>query len=208
MKINLNGSTIKGQKKIICAIINLCLRRRCLVGSFLCKYFPLRKYFYSFNSMQLRRFLSQSEKNYFRLSRLLVNVGSQALRETFDKIHSPEGLETVLVTPPALCELESVQKKKILKQLQWKNLYPDVKTSVSSENFDITLLTVLLRTTCGLTPSATGWDELPSPTDICLVRLISLASYTTEIQGMLTLLKRRLTMRHLIIPGCTSAMRW
>lgn len=95
-----------------------------------------------------------------------MSVGSQALRETFDKIHSPEDLETVLATPPVLRKLEPLRKKKILKQSQWRQLYPDDTTSVSSENFDITLLTVLLRTICGLTPPATGWDELPSPTNL------------------------------------------
>ena len=104
--------------------------------------------------------------NYFRLCRLLTDVGSQALRETFDKICPPEGLAKVLATPLVIRKLKSLQKKKILKQSQWKKLYPVVKTSVSSKNFDITLLIVLLRNICGLTPPAAGWDALPSPTDL------------------------------------------
>ena len=37
---------------------------------------------------------------------------------------------------------------------------------MSSENFDIALLMVLLRNICDLTPPATGWDALPSPEDL------------------------------------------
>ena len=103
--------------------------------------------------------------NYARLCRLLVGVGSQVLRERFDKIHPPGGLDTVLATPPALPKLKSLQKKKVLNPLQWDKLYPVIKSSVSSKNFDITLLMVLLRSICGLTPPATGWDALPLPTD-------------------------------------------
>ena len=87
--------------------------------------------------------------NYARLCRLLVDFGSQALRERFDIIHPPGGLETVLATPPALPQLQYLQVKKILNPFQWDKLYPAIKSSVSSKNFDITLLMVLLRNICG-----------------------------------------------------------
>ena len=109
---------------------------------------------------------SKETTNYARLCRLIVGVGSQVLRDTFDNIHPPGGLDTVLATPPALPKLQSLQKKKVLNPLQWDKLYPFIKSSVSSKNFDITLLMVLLRNICGLTPPATGWDKLPLPTDL------------------------------------------
>ena len=105
--------------------------------------------------------------NYARLCRLLVSVGCQVLRETFDRIHPPGGLDTVLATPPALPKLQSLKKKKVLNLLQWDRPYPVIKSSVSSKNFDITLPMVMLRSICGLTPPATGWDALPLPTDCC-----------------------------------------
>ena len=95
-----------------------------------------------------------------------MDGGSQVLREKFDRIHPPEGLHTVLATAPALPKLQTLQKKKVLNPLQWDKLYPVMKSSVSSKNFDITLLMVLLRNICGLTPPASGWDSLPSPTDL------------------------------------------
>ena len=103
--------------------------------------------------------------NYARLCRLLVDVGSQALRDTFDGIHPPAGLHGVLARYPEHSTLQSLRKKKILNPTQWGKLYPTVASSVSSASFDITLLMVLLRNICGLHPPSTGWDSLPLPTD-------------------------------------------
>ena len=104
--------------------------------------------------------------NYARLCRLLVDVGSMVLRETFDKTRPPGGLDTVLGSPSVSATLQSLRRKKILNPLQWSKLYPAIKSSVSSEKFDTSLLIVLLRSICGLTPPATGWDNLPLPTDL------------------------------------------
>ena len=109
---------------------------------------------------------SKENTNYARLCRLLVDVGSQVLKEIFNKICPPGGLDIVLASPSVYATLQSLRDKKILNSLQWSKLYPAIKSSVTSENFDITLLMVLLRNICGLTPPATGWDNLPSPTDL------------------------------------------
>ena len=101
--------------------------------------------------------------NYARLCRLLVDVGSQVLRSTFDKIHPPATLHTVLgSTSVHYATLQSLYKgrKKVLNPTQWGKLYP-THSPVSSAAFDITLLTVLLRNICGLGPPANGWDRLP-----------------------------------------------
>ena len=106
--------------------------------------------------------------NYARLCRLLVDVGSQALRDTFDRIHPPAGLHLVLAPgTPAHGTLQSLRKKRILNPTQLGNLYPTIPTSVSSRGFDITLLMVLLRNICHLTPPrVSGWDKLPSAADM------------------------------------------
>ncbi|XP_078368406.1 uncharacterized protein LOC144652254 [Oculina patagonica] len=104
--------------------------------------------------------------NYARLCRLLVDIGSQALRDTFDGIHAPATLHTVLASHPVRTSLQDLfRRKKILNPAQWGKLYPAIASSVSSLTFDITLLMVLLRNICGLTPPATGWDALPPDTD-------------------------------------------
>ena len=109
---------------------------------------------------------SKENTNYARVCHLLVDVGSQVLKEIFNKICPPGGLDTVLASPSVSATLQSLRDKKILNSLQWSKLYPAIKSSVTSENFDITLLMVLLRNICGLIPPATGWDNLPSPTDL------------------------------------------
>ena len=130
---------------------------------------------------------SKETTNYARLCRLLVDVGSQVLRERFDKIHPPGGLDTALATPPALPKLQSLKKKKVLNPLQWDLLYPVIKSSVSSKNFDITLLMVLLRNICGLTPPVTGWDNLPLPTDLsCEADIARIKYYRNTVYAHVT----------------------
>lgn len=104
--------------------------------------------------------------NYARLCRLLVDVGSQVLRDTFDRIHPPANLYAVLAKPAVHAALQSLQKRKILNPTQWGKLYPAIRSSVSSRDFDITLLMVLLRNICGLIPPVTGWDDLPAAIDL------------------------------------------
>ena len=102
--------------------------------------------------------------NFARLCHLLLDVGSQALRQKFDSIHPPAGLDGVLTKPPAHPVLQMLRVKKILSSSQWAKLYPP-SSLVTSENFDFTLLMLLLRNICGLTPPATGWGNLPPEAD-------------------------------------------
>lgn len=105
--------------------------------------------------------------NYARLCRLLVDVGSQTLRETFDKIHPPASLHDKLSSHPVRASLERLKKgnHKILHPTQWEKLYPSDPSSLSSRNFDFTLLTVLLKKVSGLKPPATGWNSPPPAKD-------------------------------------------
>ena len=102
--------------------------------------------------------------NYARLCRLLVDVGTQALRDTLDAIHTPANLHLALIGNKTT--LQSLRMQKIINPTQWGKLFPTIPCSVSSASFDITLLMVLLRNICGLLPPATGWDNLPAATDV------------------------------------------
>ena len=127
---------------------------------------------------------SRETTNYARLCVLLVDVSSQVLRGTFDRIRPPGRLDTVLGTPPTSDTLKSLLKRKVLNPSQWSILYPAIKSSVSSEKFDITLLMVLLRNICGLTPPAAGWDALPSPSDLnCEDDLARIKYYRNTVYG-------------------------
>ena len=105
--------------------------------------------------------------NYARLCRLLVDVGSQVLRQKFDSICPPATLNSYLSIPAVQTTLRKLKARRVLNPSQWDKLYPPVGTvSVSSRDFDITLLMVLLRNICGLPPPVTGWDNRPPATDL------------------------------------------
>ena len=102
--------------------------------------------------------------NYARLCRLLVDVGTQALRDTLDVIHKPSILHTVLVTNKPT--LQGLRSRRIINATQWAKLFPVIPSSVSSTTFDITLLTILLRNLGSLPSPITGWDTLPAAKDM------------------------------------------
>lgn len=101
--------------------------------------------------------------NFCRLTRLLVEGGTKALRYTFDDIHPPAKLHQALVSNRQI--LQRLRRKRILRSRQWNMLYPTTHSAGKSEEFDITLLLVLLRQICGLPPPATGWNNLPHALD-------------------------------------------
>ena len=102
--------------------------------------------------------------NYARLCRLMVDVGTQALRDTLDAIHPPANLPTVLAGNKTT--LQTLRTRKVINAAQWGKLFPAISTLVSSVHFDISLLMVLLRNLCSLPSPATGWDKLPAVTDV------------------------------------------
>jgi len=108
---------------------------------------------------------TKQANNYERLCRLLVDVGWQVLRETFDRVRPPGSLHSVLTNPQICSQLKSLQKKRVLSTSHWRKLYPVIKSSVSSANFDSTLLVILLRNICGLGSLAPGWSNCPLVTD-------------------------------------------
>ena len=108
---------------------------------------------------------TKETSNYTRLCCLLVEVGSQVLREIFDRIYPPGDLHTVLNDPKNHEKLQTLRKKRVLTTSQWRKLYPVIKSPVSSGNFDTPLLLILLRNIRGLSLPAPGQDDLPLVTD-------------------------------------------
>ena len=108
---------------------------------------------------------TKEESNYAQLCQILVTVGSEVLRETFDRIIPPQNLQKHLKEYQVHDRLQSLRKQRILTSKQWGQLYPDRASLVSSKHFDATLLMVLLRTVCQLTPPIAGWDTPPHAAD-------------------------------------------
>ena len=65
---------------------------------------------------------SKETTNYARLCRLLVDVGTQALRDTLDAIHVPTNLHVVLAANKTT--LQSLSSRKIINATQWGKLFP------------------------------------------------------------------------------------
>ncbi|EDO41524.1 predicted protein [Nematostella vectensis] len=119
--------------------------------------------------------LTKESDNFAKLGRLLIDGGTKALCSVLDgSIHPPGDLAVALYNNKTL--LHNLWKpptprprnwRKVLNDDQWYQLFPQPSLlPPSSESFDITLLTILLRNICPtLTAPATGWDALPAPTD-------------------------------------------
>ena len=132
---------------------------------------------------------TQETTNYARLCRLLVDVGFTVLRDTFHRIHPTANLHVVLSSPSVLPTLESLKQRRVLNSSQWEKLFPAVASSVLSANFDVTLLMVLLRNICGLSPPAStgSWDELPPDSDNSTeANIVRIKWYRNDVYGHAT----------------------
>ena len=125
-----------------------------------------------------------NQANGSKLSRLLINKGTQAFKTAFDVMY-----------PPATLAMELNKNKKtlqglrykVINTLQWKLLYPAPPGSPDSKNFDVTLLTILFRNICGLTAPAAGWDALPPDSDTSIADNIArIKFYRNKVYGHIT----------------------
>ena len=107
---------------------------------------------------------SQPETNGAKLSRLIVDGGTEAIRRVLER-HYPtpellaQGLRSYHTT------LLDLLRRRILNDTQWYLLFPKGGDLPNLRNFDITLLFVLIRNVCGLSPPSTGWNAEPLATD-------------------------------------------
>ena len=100
-----------------------------------------------------------------KLMRLVLDGGTEALRKVFQRIHSGN-LQVVLLSTCNHYSLSKLKRQNIINQNQWDKLYPTHPNKPNINDFDITLLSVLLRNICGLSPPSTGWDKRPSISDL------------------------------------------
>ena len=107
--------------------------------------------------------------NGFKLRRLIIDGGTSALRYVLLKCHPDKCVQKILTDEKHKLDplkIGSKSKgKKVINQSQWNVLYPNPPNIPDINNFDITLLSVLLRNICGLTAPATGWDKMPNAID-------------------------------------------
>ena len=97
-----------------------------------------------------------------KLMRLIIDGGTAALRNVFQGIHSGN-LQVVLSSNKHI--LSNIKRRKIINQKQWDKLYRTPPEKPDINEFDITLLCVLLRNICGLSPPSSGWNKMPNVSD-------------------------------------------
>ena len=107
------------------------------------------------------------EANYFKICRLLIGKGGNAFRgvvqTSINRSPPPSTLDSFLNSnKSSLNNLRS--KRRVITQTQWDMLFPP-SGSPDLNNFDITLMTILLRNICGLPSPAAGWDTNPLASD-------------------------------------------
>ena len=106
---------------------------------------------------------SDEKTNGFKLMRLIVDGGTEALRQTLTK-YCPGNLQVVLSTHHHT--LLNLKINKIINQNQWDKLYPAASVPPNINEFDITLLCVLLKNICGLKSHRDSiWHNSPNVSD-------------------------------------------
>ena len=106
---------------------------------------------------------SDEKTNGFKLMRLIVDGGTEALRQTLTK-YCPGNLQVVLSTHHRT--LLNLKINKIINQNQWDKLYPAASVPPNINEFDITLLCVLLKNICGLKSHRDSiWHNIPNVSD-------------------------------------------
>ena len=118
-------------------------------------------------------------ENYQRLSRLIMRAGTELLRAQFDSFYPPSSLANKLS--------EFATKQKLLHVLlkpQRDLVYPATGLFGESRDFDISLLSQLLKTLCStqLPPLRSGWDRPPSRDDFSLTAdIVRIKFYRNDI---------------------------
>ena len=121
------------------------------------------------------------KRNLQRLSRLLIAGGTSVLREVFDSIYPPPSTLPAALNNPVV---KALLKGAKLTKPQRDCLYPAPGRYGKSSDFDITLLSCLLRQICGLTSPPSGWHELPDTADQTVsADLVRVKFYRNSVYG-------------------------
>ena len=122
---------------------------------------------------------TNENENYQRLSRLIMRAGTELLRALFDSIYPPRILANKLS--------DSTTRKKlrdILLKPQRDLVYQASGLFGESRDFDISLLSQLLKTLCPtqLPSLRSGWNRLPSTGDFSLTAdIVRIKFYRNDI---------------------------
>ena len=115
----------------------------------------------------------QAKANFNRICQLLIDKGSDALRRALHVKHPA----------PTLAAALHSHRNNVIDSPQWRLLYPASRPP-NSNDFDITLLTILLRNICGLSSPATGWNDMRPTTDTSIsADILRIKLFRNEVYG-------------------------
>ena len=100
----------------------------------------------------------KEKANFNRVCQLLVGKGGDAFRTVLHAKHPPSALAKVLKKSKSKLQ---TKRCRVIKDNQWDLLFPKSGAAPDSQQFDITLLSILLTNICKLTEPATGWNVKP-----------------------------------------------
>ena len=126
----------------------------------------------------------QAKANHSRICQLLIGKGGNAFRSV---------LQTKVNRSPPPSTLDSFLKAnkiflrnlRVVTPTQWNLLFP-ASGLPDSKDFDITLLTILLRNICGLPSPAAGWKVMPPASDTSIsAEILRIKMFRNEVYAHL-----------------------
>ena len=122
----------------------------------------------------------QAKANFTRICQLLIDKGTDALRRALHVIHPAPTLAAALHSHRKTLQ---TLRYNVISPPQWRLLYPAAGPP-NSNDFDITLLTILLRNICGLSSPVTGWKVMPPTTDTSIsADILRIKIFRNEVYG-------------------------
>ena len=100
---------------------------------------------------------------WLRLARLLIDEGTNVLKQFFLISIHPETLQNALKMNSI--KLAQIKSKRVICDDDWEKLFPTSGDPPNADKFDITLLHLLIREFSNLPTPAQGWHKLPGETD-------------------------------------------
>ncbi|XP_052072554.1 uncharacterized protein LOC127710651 isoform X2 [Mytilus californianus] len=121
----------------------------------------------------------EEEENFIHIYKLVVGVGTEAVRNTFDGLFLPTSLVATLKKEEM--NLRRLGKKKRLTAKQLDILFPS-SGPTSSKVYDISLMVCLIRNLVSVSPPINGFDTLPLITETSMgADLARIKYYRNEV---------------------------
>ena len=126
----------------------------------------------------------QAKANHSRICQLVIGKGGNAFRSVLqtkvNRSPPPSTLDSFLKANKIL-----LRNLRVVTPTQWNLLFP-ASGLPDSKDFDITLLTILLRNICGLPSPAGGWKVMPPASDTSIsAEILRIKMFRNEVYAHL-----------------------